>query len=102
MCLIPCSVLNWEFESQRHVGWCADHSLIRLDLSDNPLTSDVAESLAAAIKEQRGLKELILNDTSLCDEGIAVLAEALPSVAPSLEVLQLALNEVLLPPGFSS
>lgn len=77
----------------------ADHSLARLDLSDNPLTSEVAESLAAAIKEQRGLKELILNDTSLGDDGIAVLAEALPSVASSLEVLQLALNEVLLPPG---
>jgi Ran GTPase-activating protein (RanGAP) involved in mRNA processing and transport len=83
--------------SQEHgCDWAeyAVHSLERLDLSDNPLTSEVAEELAAAIKAQTCLKELVLNDTSLGDEGVIVLAEALPSTASSLEVLQLALNEV--------
>lgn len=46
-----------------------------LDLSDNPLTGEVAASLAGALRGQGGLRLLNLNDTSLGDEGIESLAE---------------------------
>ena len=44
------------------------HHLIRLDVSDNPMTSEVAPALAACIRQQPNLKFLNLNDTSLTDE----------------------------------
>ncbi len=46
-----------------------------LDLSDNPLTGEVSEALAHALRGQDGLRVLNLNDTSLGDEGIRSVAE---------------------------
>ena len=54
---------------------CAGRSLVSLDLSDNPLTGEVAQSLAEALRGQEKLKVLNLNDTSLGDEGVEALAE---------------------------
>ena len=51
--------------------------LQRLDLSDNPMTGEVAESLAAMLKGQPHLRALNLNDTSLEDEGVSTIAQAL-------------------------
>lgn len=68
--------------------------LQRLDLSDNPMTGEVAESLAAMLKGQPHLRALNLNDTSLEDEGVSTIAQALTDAAPQLEELELALNEV--------
>ena len=46
----------------------AGHNLLRLDVSDNPMTAEVAASLAACIRQQPHLRCLNLNDTSLTDE----------------------------------
>ena len=46
-----------------------------LDLSDNPLTGEMSEALAGALRGQDGLRALNLNDTSLGDEGIRSVAE---------------------------
>ena len=56
-----------------HAGRC----LQRLDLSDNPMTSKVAESLAAMLRDQVHLRALNLNDTSLEDTGVSTIAQAL-------------------------
>lgn len=56
-----------------YAGTCLQH----LDLSDNPLTCEVADSLAQMLRSQTHLRILNLNDTSLEDEGIATIAEAL-------------------------
>jgi Ran GTPase-activating protein 1 len=73
---------------------CAGTALTKLDLSDNPMTSDVAAALAACVAYQPNLRHLNLNDTSLTDEGIEVVCRALTGSAPKLEQLELALNEV--------
>lgn len=49
----------------------------RLDLSDNPMTGDVAESLAEMLRGQPHLRALNLNDTSLEDAGVSTIAQAL-------------------------
>ena len=56
----------------------AGRSLVSLDLSDNPLTGEVAQSLAEALRGQENLRVLNLNDTSLGDEGLESLAEVGP------------------------
>lgn len=61
-------------------------SLHRLDLHDNPLTAEVAAPLARAVAAHPQLRVLNLNDTSLTDEGVAVLAQALTTGAPDLQV----------------
>ena len=55
----------------------AGNCLQRLDLSDNPMTGDVAESLAEMLKGQPHLRALNLNDTSLEDAGVSTIAQAL-------------------------
>ena len=69
---------------------------MRLDLSDNPLTEEVASELASCLAHQPALTHLNLNDTSLQDEGIQAVCKALaePGTAQQLEVLELALNEI--------
>jgi Ran GTPase-activating protein (RanGAP) involved in mRNA processing and transport len=67
---------------------------VRLDLSDNPLTEEVAPALAACLAAQPRLAHLNLNDTSLTDEGVAVVCSALAGAAPQLQSLELALNEI--------
>ena len=72
------------------LGLCADHiinpegllrhtgeNLERLDLSDNPMTEEVAPALAEALRKQNKLVRLNLNDASLKDEGIQAIAEVL-------------------------
>ncbi len=66
----------------------------KLDLSDNPMTAEVASALARTIMGQPQLRALILNDISLTDEGVAPILEALIEGAPHLEELELALNEI--------
>ena len=56
-----------------HAGNC----LCRLDVSDNPMTSEVAESLAQMLHSQVHLQILNLNDTGLEDEGVSTIADAL-------------------------
>ena len=51
--------------------------LEKLDLSDNPMTEEVAPALAEALRKQDKLVRLNLNDTSLKDEGIQAIAEVL-------------------------
>lgn len=55
----------------------AGNCLQRLDLSDNPMTGDVADSLAEMLKGQPHLRALNLNDTSLEDAGVSTIAQAL-------------------------
>eukprot|EP00878_Enallax_costatus_P020701 GHUV01021891.1.p1 GENE.GHUV01021891.1~~GHUV01021891.1.p1 ORF type:complete len:429 (+),score=176.02 GHUV01021891.1:75-1361(+) len=69
-------------------------NLVRLDISDNPLTEEVAPALAACLAAQPHLVHLNLNDTSLTDEGVQEVCKALVGAAPQLEVLELALNEI--------
>ena len=75
-------------------GLRAGQQLVKLDLSDNPMTSEVAGELAGLIRSQPRLQVLNLNDTSLGDEGVAAVAEALSTSAPELVELELALNEI--------
>lgn len=66
-----------------------------MDLSDNPLTEEVGSALAACLAAQPQLAHLNLNDTSLTDEGVAVVCRALAGgAAPQLQTLELALNEI--------
>ena len=67
---------------------------MKLDLSDNPMTADMAEDLAETLKGHPRLKALILNDMSLTDEGVGCILAALKDHAPELEHLELALNEI--------
>jgi large subunit ribosomal protein L31/Ran GTPase-activating protein 1 len=70
-------------------------SLVKLDLSDNPLTEEVAGELAACLEKQPQLRHLNLNDTGLLDEGVEAICKALAgAAAPELESLELALNEI--------
>ena len=55
----------------------AGSALIRLELNDNPLTEEAAPPLGAMLRQQPHLLRLNLSDTSMCDEGISTLAEAL-------------------------
>ena len=67
---------------------------MKLDLSDNPLTEEVAAELAACVAKQPRLRHLNLNDTGLQDEGVEAVCKALAGAAPELESLELALNEI--------
>lgn len=69
-------------------------ALTRLDLHDNPMTEDVADALADALRAQRGLRCLNLTDTGLGDEGVATIASAIADCCPDLEELHLELNEI--------
>ena len=55
----------------------AGKCLQRLDLSDNPMTGDVAQALAVMLQQQPRLRALNLNDTSLEDAGVSTIAQAL-------------------------
>lgn len=68
-------------------------ALRRLDLSDNPMTAEVAPALAAVLLRHPDLVALNLNDTSLTDEGVSAVAQALHTSAGSLQVQQSAWPE---------
>ena len=58
---------------------------MRLELNDNPFTEEAAPQLGAMLRQQPHLKRLNLSDTSMCDEGVSTLAEALSeSTLPGL------------------
>ena len=61
-------------------------ALRRLDLSDNPMTVEVAPALAATLLRHPELVALNLNDTSLTDEGVSAIAQALHACSGSLQV----------------
>ncbi len=55
---------------------CAGSSLVKLDLSDNPMTAEVAPALAETLRGHDELQVLNLNDVALGDKGIESIAEA--------------------------
>lgn len=70
-------------------------SLISLDIHDNPMTEAIAEHVGAVLQRHTALKRLNVNDTCLCDGGVAKIAEALiHGGAPALEELHMQLNEI--------
>ena len=77
---------------------CAGAALQRLDLSDNPMTEEVAPALAEALRRQSGLVRLNLNDTSLKDEGISAIAEVPCLQSHGCAALLSVLNEHLMVP----
>jgi hypothetical protein len=81
--VLSCAVLCAESSATAviRVGWGpgAGRSLVRLDLSDNPMTAEAAPALAQALRGQPGLRSLNLNDTALGDEGVSAVAEARPA-----------------------
>jgi large subunit ribosomal protein L31/Ran GTPase-activating protein 1 len=68
--------------------WVAGVALRRLDLSDNPMTAEVAPALAETLLRHPDLVALNLNDTSLTDDGVSAIAQALHASADSLQVQQ--------------
>eukprot|EP00798_Chlamydomonas_sp_ICE-L_P028435 gene28435-31577_t len=75
-------------------GLMAGRCLLKLDISDNPITVDAAPALAQLINSQPKLRVLNLNDTSLTDRGVATICAGLTGAAMDLEELGLALNEI--------
>ncbi|GAX80862.1 hypothetical protein CEUSTIGMA_g8297.t1 [Chlamydomonas eustigma] len=78
------------------LGLTSGSHLVRLDLSDNPMTAEVAPAVAECVRRQPHLKYLNLNDTSLTDQGVKLVCTALsqPGACQLLEELELALNEI--------
>lgn len=72
----------------------AGRSLVKLDISDNPLTADVIPALCQLVQHQPHLQALNLNDTGLTDDGVVQVCQVLAQGAPDLQDLGLALNEV--------
>lgn len=68
------------------VAAATGEALVKLDLSDNPMTAEVAPALAETVRRHPELRVLNLNDTALSDEGVAAVAEALSASAARLEV----------------
>eukprot|EP00892_Ulva_mutabilis_P012690 jgi/Ulvmu1/9794/UM056_0034.1 len=71
-------------------------SLTSFDISDNPMDADIAPHIASLASKHCGLQRLILSDLGLGDEGVEVVCQALAgaNVCPSLEKIELALNEI--------
>lgn len=55
----------------------AGKRLVKLELMDNPLSSEVSGALAALVRGQPQLRILNLSDTGLGDDGVTELADAL-------------------------
>ncbi|CAA0828105.1 RAN GTPase-activating protein 1 [Striga hermonthica] len=68
--------------------------LKKLDLRDNLFGVDAGISLSEAFSAFSDLSELYLSYLNLEDEGSIALADALKKSAPSLEVLDMAGNEI--------
>lgn len=75
----------------------AGTALLRVDLSDNPMTGAAAPALAAMLRRHPGLLSVNLGDTSLGDEGVFMVLGALAAAAPSLQVSPSALPPAPLP-----
>lgn len=68
--------------------------LKRLDLRDNIFGAEVVVSLSKALSKHVGLSEIYLSYLNLEDEGAISIATVLKLSAPSLEVLDMAGNEI--------
>ncbi|CAD7700807.1 unnamed protein product [Ostreobium quekettii] len=75
-------------------GLCAGTCLVSLDISDNPMGAEVADGLAALLRQQAGLTSLIVSDTGLTAGGVKTLSQALLEGVPLLEILGIALVEM--------
>ena len=64
----------------------AGTALLRVDLSDNPMTGAAAPALAAMLRRHPGLLAVNLGDTSLGDDGVSMVLDALGGAAASLQV----------------
>lgn len=70
--------------------------LVSLDLSDNPMDPAIAPHIASLFAIHKDLRNLVLNDLCLGDEGISSLSQALanPDACPQIERLELCLSEI--------
>ncbi|XVF63177.1 hypothetical protein PTKIN_Ptkin09bG0067300 [Pterospermum kingtungense] len=69
-------------------------SLEVLEMAGNDITVDSAPSIAACIAAKQHLTKLNLAENELKDEGTIAVANALKESAPSLEVLEMAGNDI--------
>ncbi|KAJ4969572.1 hypothetical protein NE237_016273 [Protea cynaroides] len=74
------------------LGTCAH--LKKLDLRDNMFGVDAGVALSKAFSGFAGLREVYLSYLNLEDKGATALANALKEFAPSLEVLDMAGNDI--------
>ncbi|KAG5223014.1 RAN GTPase-activating protein [Salix suchowensis] len=68
--------------------------LKKLDLRDNMFGKEAGVALSKAISKYAGLTEVYLSYLNLEDEGAMSIARALKESAPSLEVLDMAGNDI--------
>lgn len=66
----------------------------KLDLRDNMYGVEAGLVLSKALSKHSNLKELYLSYLNLEDEGVIAISNALKESAPSLEVLEMAGNEI--------
>ncbi|GAA0183702.1 GTPase-activating protein [Lithospermum erythrorhizon] len=69
-------------------------NLRKLDLHDNMFGIEVGVSLSQALTKHQNLSELYLSYLNLEDEGAIAIANALKDSAPSLEILEMAGNDI--------
>ncbi|XP_068661948.1 RAN GTPase-activating protein 2-like [Aristolochia californica] len=69
-------------------------NLKKLDLQDNMFGVDAGKALSKTISCFKVLTEVYLNYLNLADEGAIALANALKNSAPSLEVIEMAGNDI--------
>lgn len=74
------------------IGTCT--RLKKLDLRDNMFGVEAGIALSKSISSFPGLTEIYLSYLNLEDEGAEALANALKDSAPSLEVLEIAGNDI--------
>ncbi|KAJ4833774.1 hypothetical protein Tsubulata_012651 [Turnera subulata] len=68
--------------------------LKKLDLVDNMFGPEAGVALSKALSNYSSLTEIYLNYLNLEDEGASAIATALKESAPSLEVLEMAGNDI--------
>ncbi|KAL3505888.1 hypothetical protein ACH5RR_031270 [Cinchona calisaya] len=74
------------------LGTCTH--LRKLDLRDNMFGVEAGIALSMALSLHENLTEVYLSYLNLEDEGAVAIADALKSTAPSLEVLEMAGNDI--------
>lgn len=74
------------------LGGCA--SLRKIDLRDNMFGTEAGIALAKSISAFADLTEIYLSYLNLEDEGAVAIAKALKDSAPSLQVLEMAGNDI--------
>ncbi|XP_075516622.1 RAN GTPase-activating protein 2-like [Primulina tabacum] len=70
------------------------NNLKKLDIRDNMFGVEVSIKLTEAVKNKENLTEIYLSYLNLEDEGASAIANALEVTAPSLEVLEMAGNDI--------